>query len=435
MLKRTSKFPWLAWAVCGVLGACGGDQKLSAAAGESGASGEPRGTGGDADVGVAGTPTQTHATGGRSDRAGGAAGGIDVSQAGQGTGGRVEPSGGASGGDTGGRGIGGRGAMGGRGGQGTGGAGGSTAGGRSATAGEAGQSTDGGAPSSGLPGSNSFSKLTVRAVNPMGMYLPTSPEDECSMADESVRSVDRSSRTLNWEYCRSGPPTQIERGSRTLSEAELQAVHNTLSLVVPYTGTSCGADGPVLTLEFEVDGSSTSYTDDTFTCYADPSTNRIRQAFPLYDWLGVLTPALAIPATPGTLSVNTGVPLTQTPPEQSECWDRFVPQFEVDVATGRLSWDYCATPAEAGDFTVVTGSRVLGDTELASVLRAYDNLEIGASSPCDALSPPASYRAAWVQIDDGPHLIDESGSCSDEAEGAYAIGVPELVGVVEGLVP
>jgi len=58
--------------------------------------------------------------------------------------------------------------------------------------------------------------------------------------------------------------------------------------------------------------------------------------------------------------------------------------------------------SRVGRFTVVTGTRVLEDTEFASVLSAYDNLAIGASAPCDALTTPTSYRAAWVQIDDGP---------------------------------
>ena len=44
------------------------------------------------------------------------------------------------------------------------------------------------------------------------------------MRDPAVQSIDPSSQTLSWEYCRYDPPTKIDRGSRPLSDAELQAV-------------------------------------------------------------------------------------------------------------------------------------------------------------------------------------------------------------------
>ncbi|MBN1612255.1 MAG: hypothetical protein JW940_36825 [Polyangiaceae bacterium] len=113
------------------------------------------------------------------------------------------------------------------------------------------------------------------------------------------------------------------------------------------------------------------------------------------------------------------------------------PHYELEVSTGNLSWDYCTAPAESGAFTVVTGSRVLDEAELASVLRPYGNLELDASGPCDAMSIPTSEYGASVIVEDDPwylDLVDEGFSCSAESSGIYAIGIPALARIIDSLV-
>ncbi|MBN1605638.1 MAG: hypothetical protein JW940_03355 [Polyangiaceae bacterium] len=441
-MRRGKRIALLVWPVCGALTACSTDQRLGTAAGDAGAGGEARGSGGHTDEGTAGSPSD--ATGGRSHNTGGVGGGRTTGQAGQGTGGRVDGTGGADGGTdaaqagqaTGGRTEGTGGRTEGTGGR-TEGTGGAT-GGRGATGGQAGQGTGGGAPSEGLPGASSFSKLTVRESDAMAMTYPPTSEDECALsgsdAYEHVWVVDRSSRTLSWDRCRYYPPYKVDRGSGTLSDAEFQGVLNALSVVVPSTRYRCGFDGPLMKLELEVDGSSILYTDDFYKCDNDP-TNYVQELYHLVSWLGTLSGALEMPATP-VLDVYTDDPLDEVPPSASECTAHYVPHFQLDLSTGDFSWDYCTTPAESGDFTLVTGSRVLEAAELASVLRAYGELELGASGPCASLSIPTSEYAEEVRVaydDSYLYLVDEGFSCDPESGQGYAIGIAELVRVVEGL--
>jgi hypothetical protein len=439
-MKRALKSALLMWPVFGALAACGVHQGLGTAAGDSGAGGEAQSSGGDADEGTAGSPT--HSTGGRDNAVGSATGGTDSGRAGQAAGGRPDGADGQPDG-AGGQPDGAGGRPDGTGGRpdGTGGATGGTdivdTAGGGATGGQAGQGAGGNAPSESLPGASSFTKLTVRESSGGGRMYPATPEDECDFYGyEQVWIVDSGSRTLSWDRCRYYPPYKVDRGSGTLSDAEFQAVLNTLSVVAPSNRRSCGNDAPIVTLELEVDGSSTLYTDDFYSCDDDPNKNYVQSLFHLVSWLQDLSWSLEVPATPDTLDVYTDDPLDEDPPSASECTAHYVPHFQLDLSTGDFSWDYCTTPAESGAFTLVTGSRVLEAAELASVLTAYGSLELGASGPCESLIIPTSEYIESVRIENDNsylYLIDEGFSCNAESSYGYAIGVPALVRVIEGL--
>ncbi|HOU89465.1 MAG TPA: hypothetical protein PLU22_00405 [Polyangiaceae bacterium] len=260
------------------------------------------------------------------------------------------------------------------------------------------------------------------------------PADECGDGYESVWSVDRGARTLTWDYCGWSSPALIERGSRTLSDAELQGVVNTLSIVAPSPLNECGADKERITLELEVDGPSTSCLDDFYSCLDEPNARFVQRLDPLVNWVRWCSSDRALPATPAALFGSTGDTLEPDPPSGSTCWEYYAPLYELDVATRKLDWGYCTTTAESGAYTAVVGSRVLDEAELEAVLDAYADLALGASGPCDSLSVPTSSYVASVRIDDDLYLIDEGASCSAAGFDAFAIGVRALSGVIEGLV-
>jgi hypothetical protein len=390
-MKRALAYMLPMWPLVCVLAACSTAQQLGSAASDSGAGGEVQGSAGEGDTG--GSSPQS--TGGRGPGTGGAAGSGDSAQGGQGTGGAAG----------------------------------------SGDGGQAGKGAAGSAARELLPGASSFTKLTVRSSG--GMPMGSDPADECHDGYQDAWSVDRASQTLSWDFCGWPSPRVVERGRRTLSDAEFRAVVNTLSIVAPSTRDACGADKPNVTLELEVDGSSTVYTDDFYQgCDAEPEGKRYVQGLDaLSGWLSWLSSGLEIPAAPETLSVS-GDPLSQDPPVDSECWSHYQRRYELDVSTGDLSWDYCSTPAETGAFMVVTGNRVLDEAERESALRAYGHLEVGASGPCDSLSVPANDfgYVASVWIGEAVYLVDEGASCSDDTSGAYAIGVAALARTLDGLV-
>jgi hypothetical protein len=398
-MRWASRCALLVWPVGGALIACSTYQQLGKEDGgnvgyASGAGGEGQGSGGDGAPGGTGT----HATGGH-----------DGS-----TGGRNSGTGGTAGspdsGETGG-----------------------------SMLGHAGQATAGQGPvePQGLPGASSFTKLIIRSSGGMPPP-PGDPEPQCDVGDDDGLTLHRASKTLNWAEC------QVAEGSsepvvrilgRDLTDAEFQAALNTLSLVAPSTREMCGADKPVVTLELEVDGSSILYTDDFYKCNNDPgSTRYVENIDPLHGWLGALVNGLAVPSHPAALSVYTDTVLDQDPPTGSECASHYQPQYELDLMTGELSWEYCTTPADSGAFMLITGRRVLENAELETVLRAYSSLQLGVSGPCRSLEMPTSYYVTSVRVDDEVYLVDEAASCSADISGDYAVGVRGLGEVIEGLV-
>ncbi|HEU5074352.1 MAG TPA: hypothetical protein VFU02_09270 [Polyangiaceae bacterium] len=325
------------------------------------------------------------------------------------------------------------------------GAGGSDAGGAAnggATLGGA-TGSAGSAPVSGLPGTSTFTRLTIRSV---GSYV-----DQATGACESVApgfedgatpsvwSFDRGSRMFTWEYCK-GYPGMFERSGRALSDVEAQGILNALNFVSLSSESGCIADAGGSELELEVDGTTTIYRPDWGWCGSGPNDqNYVSGLSPLWSWLEWLTDPVVIPDAPETLELSTGE-VPDGPFPNPECSENPHPVvYELDVATGTLSWRGSSAPEGGGTITFCpTEMRMLEAHELDSVLRAYLMLGFGVSAPCANLEPPESLnepngQVAWVTIDVLLELTDEVASCYSGARGPYAIGVAELSQLVADL--
>lgn len=413
-MRRVFDFVVLVWPLCGALAACGSDDVTDTDS-DSGSSGTSSGSGGSA--GHGGNPA-----GGRTSGTGGAVGGSDSGV--PSSGGAISGNGvGASSGDAGAA------------------PGGSDAGGRGgvgATVGQAGEGGTGDDVGDGLPGTSSFTRLTLRRFE----SSPTATGD-CRDDFVSEWSFEPASRTLAWDYCDLSHAAE-EKGSDTLSEAEAQAVLNALSLVKPYQHTlGCLADSGFAELELDVDGSATTYQ-TYYGCGPEPSDPSTIIGWPsaLMSWLEWRSSS-EIPAMPRTLRLFTG----ESPPATgSDCTDPPYPlEYELDLMTGEVTWSWCAIDPETGDHADPrpSDSRVLDAEVLESVRNAYAGLELGVSGPCDSLVIPpraadGSVRAPRITTDEDVVLVDEGVSCADGGYdvGGWAIGVAALTHlVVDELAP
>jgi hypothetical protein len=411
-----TKFRVVLWPLCAALAACGSTEHSgrgpagsggSGAGSAAGEGGRPtHATGGSAASSGAGRSAASGGTGGDAGTSGSTAGGAASGHAGQGTGGQAATAGAAGTRNTGGAG----------------------------TAGQAGENAAGGNPDEGIPGSGAFTKFTIRDLFAI---VPTD-DGYCTSGspDENVWSFERASRTLTWDYCKAPKEYDSkvgthEQGSRVLTDAEVQAVMNTLAFVVPDEPSGCRSDATTPELELEVDGTTTSYFEDYCPSGATDK-NYIKGLGPLEFWVEWLSGG-ELPAMPQKLELYTGeVPA----PQDHDCFSPPLPlDYELDLATGLLTWSWCELDPATNDRREPwpSDSRTLESAELDAVRRTYAALEVGVSGPCESIPKPDAMvlsfqHLANITIDDDRVVVDQADSCygGSERQGGWAIGVPEL---------
>ncbi|MBK6691451.1 MAG: hypothetical protein IPG50_04510 [Myxococcales bacterium] len=103
------------------------------------------------------------------------------------------------------------------------------------------------------------------AVNEGGGFVPTPPPGSKCKLGETRFTFNRATRVLDWQICDSNvTPYAMKSGLRTLSTVEAADVDATLSGVSIYTGTSCGADKPLMWMEVSSPGQGTKKFYDSF---------------------------------------------------------------------------------------------------------------------------------------------------------------------------
>jgi hypothetical protein len=314
---------------------------------------------------------------------------------------------------------------------------GADAGGTAETIGAAGT---GGGTQGGFPGIDAFTRVTLRS---QGSYLDEAT-GECGSTQGyeedaiwSIWSFDRASKMFTWEYCK-GYPGTFERSGRTLSDAEAQAIVNTVSLMTLGVEGDCIVTGGGGEIHIEVDGATTVYRPDWGWCGGENDETYVDGSNSLWFWLESLTDPPVIPDTPETLELYTGE-IPDGPFPNAECSENPRPvEYLLDVATRTLTWRGSSSPPNGGGIQFCPAEmRVLEQQELDSVLAAYGALERGVSAPCSALARPSALdrpggQIPWIQLG-LDEFIDESASCHSETSREFTIGVSELTHVVADL--
>jgi hypothetical protein len=384
--------PSLLVSVCGALLACSNDQQLGRARGSdaAGSAGE--------------TQTEPDNTSGAAGSAGSpGTGGIHLGPGGEGGGGATsrDPSGGE--------------------------------GGTVATGGSGGGSTGGAGPDDPIPifDAASYSRLTIRSSG--GMPFADSPESECDHRYEEVWVVDAQPRELTWDYCgydRDADRYVIERGARTLTDLEYQAVLNTASLLAPVTESLCGEDKPLITAEIEADGASHLYVDEFNACDGTSQyTGAVQNIDPLATWLRTLASGAEISEAFDALDVWASPVIDPSPDPSSTCDEDYNVHYSLEVETRELVWDDCRASDAPNLYERAVGSRVLSADELDQVLSSISDFKIGASGPCPSLvpsTPDAAPSPAVVELRDTGRFTDESASCLVYSYSVYVVGAAEL---------
>jgi hypothetical protein len=283
-----------------------------------------------------------------------------------------------------------------------------------------------------LPGAANFTRLTLRRFE----SAPTWTGD-CRDEFVSEWSLDRAARTLAWNFCRLSDVT-VQTGSDTLSDAEIQAVLNAVSLVKrTEPRPSCTADARGIEIELEVEGMSVIYENDD-GCEPRPRDPDavIYYPGPLFEWIEWRSGG-EIPRMPRRLRLFTG----ESPPAtERDCSDPPYPiEYDLDLETAEVSFSWCEEDPETGDFIdpPPSSTRVLDAGAIMAVRDAYAGLELGASAACDSLmaiepESDGSVRVPRITVDDEVVLLDEAISCSARGytSGGLAIGVAALTHLV-----
>jgi hypothetical protein len=253
---------------------------------------------------------------------------------------------------------------------------------------------------------------------------------ECSSSRVTSFSVEGPSRKLSWDHCQyRNSGSSVERGSRTLSDHEFQAVLNTLSRVAPSDNTRCGADKPTVTLTAEVDATNVVYKDDFYACSGGPGLPFVQGIDAVNDLLSSLARGESLPTEIESLYFGFANDGRKEPAVTPQCnWQ--VSRYELEIATRELSWELCDPRPGTNVYAASEGSRTLNDNEVSSILKALTKLELGASKPCSRQPQSRDYWSfVSVHAEDGATslLYDEAASCP--AESSYGRGAGFVIGL------
>jgi hypothetical protein len=154
------------------------------------------------------------------------------------------------------------------------------AGGVAGAAGEAG--TAGTAGTAGVAGAAGGTEVwpsdatELQAYSGGGGEAPPPPQgSECAMGERRFHVI-VSSRQFDWSVCLSNPPYtdpyKFDSGQRPLTEAEYGQIDTAMKGVTISTGSSCGADKPMMTLTVITLGGSHEFTDSFYECMGGGKT-------------------------------------------------------------------------------------------------------------------------------------------------------------------
>lgn len=85
---------------------------------------------------------------------------------------------------------------------------------------------------------------------------------DCTTAYANTYTLEVASSTLSWDYC----DTAVARGSRVLTQAQLESIATELASTVKYWGGECVADVPTVIATLTCNGTVSSYRDLSNSC-------------------------------------------------------------------------------------------------------------------------------------------------------------------------
>jgi hypothetical protein len=279
----------------------------------------------------------------------------------------------------------------------------------------------------GIPEVAAFSTLTLVSSGGMPHHPPSSAA-ECGDGYQDTFVFDAVAGEVAWDYCElyaSYTNSVVERGSRQLTAPESIAMTNMLAKLTVGDAHACGADKPVVTLDIETAGYTARYVDDFYACQPPPDGRTfIRNIDWLYAWLATLARYPGVPHTFTRLMLS-GPPTSNPPADpSSECEQggayQYVNVYSIDALTAELTWDYCGADPGSSVYHVASGTRSLVDAEMASVLGALADVELGNSQLCgDSTDQPLTI----LTLEDAGgsmHCINEAEACRPDYGGGYA---------------
>jgi hypothetical protein len=153
------------------------------------------------------------------------------------------------------------------------------AGGSAGTAGAAGAGTAGSAGMAGAGGGTEVwptDATELQAYSGGGGEAPPPPQgSECAMGERSFHVI-VTTKLFDWSVCITNPPYtdpyKFDSGQRTLTDAEYAEIDTAMKHVTIVTGTSCGADKPMMTLTVVTPQGSHEYTDSFYECMGGGKT-------------------------------------------------------------------------------------------------------------------------------------------------------------------
>lgn len=252
----------------------------------------------------------------------------------------------------------------------------------------------------------------------------------CSQAYLDVFTLDAQSRTLSSDYCGSsgGVSSPVQR-SRVLTEQELQATQNVLSVIGISDWSTCGYDKPWVSLEVEANGSRDTYWDDFYGCQrSDPSRRYIHSISPLETWIKLLASDNVMPKDITTISMRRSPHFEVAPDTSSSCDQVTFSEYKLDLSSRMLEWQECRAAPGSNVYALAMGARALSSDEVRDLLASYAKLVPGASKPCAEL-PTANDHFSSVTVTTAgmmsANLFDEAASCSRRWDGgSYVVNLP-----------
>jgi len=254
--------------------------------------------------------------------------------------------------------------------------------------------------------------LTAMTLTRTWIPQTSDPPGACHTDTKNVYSLDIQNRLLNWEHCAVDPFTAAayrETETKILTDYEVTAVRMLLAFLSISSRTQCGADGDTDTLDLTFADRVEKYQDDFYACNP-PLDGRtyVTNTDWIVGWLIDLSQdSSALPGSFVSLSVTSDLnPFpsdTAMTAATAACGDTVQPTYDIAAATKKLSWSSCV--ASSTGYKPQAGSRVLNDSEFASVLQSWSAIQLGATGDCSTprtskkiviTAPPIVYWAYYL---------------------------------------
>jgi hypothetical protein len=270
--------------------------------------------------------------------------------------------------------------------------------------------------------------------------MPTPSSQACG-GNHADYAVDLGAKQLAWSTCdmaTDGSGTYfVNQGSRTLSAAELRAVNLVLENHLSLShSTTCGFDAPDETLTLTFASHTDTYWDDYYAgCqYASQSGRTyISGLSTLVRLLAGASQYASVPRDFETLEL-----IVEPYPSSDLSWMETCDSYDeskyaLDASTQQLRWALCRSPARGVAYATVTGSRILSETEFATVRAGLGALVLGADGDC------ATVRAdKWISLSREGNTASfgsDVGACSPSRGGIppFVVGLDVFAQTVASL--